>query len=180
MPILNVIKLGILATSTAAALVVPALATDRSFAIPTSAVVVGGIGAGNTAIELPDGATTTLFVNFVLPRDYVHNQPVKILLYLSSSAAPCTVLLAPEQLLRFRVGAPAVKNPSGLSVRSPTVNLDANIGAQILTLAPGTVLSGQRTGDAFTVSVQRPASDPSDTCAGSVFVEAVDVRYPTP
>jgi hypothetical protein len=178
MPILKPMPRSVLAISAAAAFAFPALATERSFAIPTPAVVVGGIGAGNAAIELPDGTTTTLFFNFVLPRDYAQNQPVRIVLYLSSSAAPCTVRLVPEQLLRFRLGAPVVKNASGLSVRSPTVNLDNNLRAQILTLAPGTVLSGQRVGDAFTVSVQRQATDPSDTCAGSVFVEAVDVRYP--
>ena len=180
MAILKSIGRFILATWTAAALASPALAAERSFAIPTPAIVVGGIGAGSTAVELPDGTITTLFFNFVLPRDYAQNQPVKIVLYLSSPAAPCIVRLVPEQLLRFRLGAPAVKNPSGLTVRSPAVNLDANIRAQILTLAPGTGLSGQRVGDAFTVSVQRPAADPSDTCAGSVFVEALDVRYPIP
>src|SRR5262249_44362818 len=100
---------------------------------------------------------------------------------LETVVGPCTTRIIPAQLLRKRVGAPLANDISGLS-GGPTFALGANAvvtGARFR-LKPGGPPAGQRPGDSFDGQFTREAEDPTDTCNGSVFLQAIDIRYPVP
>jgi hypothetical protein len=62
---------------------------------------------------------------------------------------------------------------------NPLTSLTNNvITTRAFTLKPGGTLSGQRPGDVFSIQFHRFATDASDTCASTVFVQAIDIRYP--
>jgi hypothetical protein len=105
---------------------------------------------------------------------------VQIVLYLRAGGTPCTARFIPERLQRRRIGLPLFENLSGLSAGNPSVQFpDSAIRDKRVTVGPGTVVPGQRRGDAFVVGILRQADDASDNC-GVVFVMAIDIRYPTP
>jgi hypothetical protein len=160
------------------------LAGTASFSIPLEAVTIslGGEFSSTDGILLPTTGRTTFTFNFVMPLDYVSDQPVKVVLYLRApgTPSPCTARFFPERLQRRRIGLPLFDNPSGLSAGNPSVRFPDNaIRGKLVTVKPGTVVPGQRRGDAFVVGISRDADDASDNC-GIIFVMAIDVRYPTP
>ena len=88
--------------------------------------------------------------------------------------------LDPTLMLRKRPGAPVAASGTGLS-GSPVVGMPPGsfvVVAKAFTLRPGSGLAGQKSGDSFDIRIRRTAADPSDTCAGLVFVESIDIRYP--
>jgi hypothetical protein len=159
-----------------------ATAVTKSFDIPLESVTVGVGFKAASSIALPATANSTAFFGFVLPRDYELNGPVNIVLYLQTSAAPCTVRLVPIQLVRRRVGAAIANSLSGVQATSPTIDFtqDTMVVAKVFTVGPGDVMRDQRRGDAIGFQVRREPGDATDTCDGIVFVHAIDIRYPSP
>ena len=159
----------------------PAFAVLASFDYPLKATdLAGGALGGANSITLPNSGSPGFVMNFVLPRDYTNNTAVKIIVYLTpSNLTPCQIRLVPAQLQRKRVGAGAVNNLAGLSSTSTQVNFDGSgvVVQKVFTLVAGGPLPSQLKGDAFAVQFARQANDASDTCATSVFVQAIDIRY---
>jgi hypothetical protein len=144
-----------------------ASAATQSFSYPT--------------ISLPGTGNPTFYVSFVLPRDYQNEGTVTIVLYLSTAAGPCTARLVPVQLVRKRLGEPIVNSLDGTSTASFTVGFSGSaVRSKSFMVDRGFVMDGQRRGDALTLQITREAGDPTDTCDGPVFVQAIDIRYPGP
>ena len=161
----------------------PALAGTGSFGIPLQAITTSfGASFAGDAISLPESGSPSFLFSFVMPRDYVNDQEVRIVLYLATDRdPPCAARFIPNHFARSRIGLPQVRfNFSGLSVGSPSVEFpDQAILGKVVRLRPGTAMPGQRRGDAFVVQIYRDADHVSDTCP-SVSLQAIDIRYPTP
>lgn len=161
----------------------PANAGFASFSIPVGAVIMQGGAVSATTPILPDSGTPKFVFNFVLPVDYQVNGEVRVILHLQSPAAPCTARIQPFQLSRNRPNTPLGNSLAGVNGGSANVAIAANaIKAKVITLgAPGIApFTDQKPGDGFNLYIQRDADNAGDTCAGSVFLHAVYVRYQTP
>jgi hypothetical protein len=160
----------------------PASAETASVSYPPQAVTPTGATTLTGAIFLPGTGTNGFLMNFILPRNYARNRKVQIVLYLTSGAAkPCTARLVPSQLVRRRIGLNSVNDFSGFGPAdgSPTVAFaDNTVVAKIFNLKPGLGFPGQLRGDLIALGLARHADDVTDTCAGTVFVQGIDIRYP--
>ena len=151
---------------------------NASFSIPVAATILTG-GATLTlgAIVLPSSNTTTFAFDFVLPRDYVNDTEVTVVLNLSADNSPCTLRLAGDTMVRRRSPRAVVLGLAGLTAPNPNVDFpSANVLLRQFTINPGGAMPGQRRGDAITLQLRREGNDAADTC-GSVFVGTIDVRY---
>jgi hypothetical protein len=160
----------------------PASALQKSFSFPPQAAYVfGGAQLNGDSLLLPNAGSPTFLITFALPLDYQNNGQVRIVVYLSGGST-CKVRLIPQSLRRKRIGSPITSNLTGLSGGNPLVDLSSfDIAAgKVFTLDPGGPLAGQKRGDAFTVQFTRQADDPTDTCNGTVSVQAIDIRYAVP
>jgi hypothetical protein len=161
----------------------PAAAQEMgSFSIPVLAVeVAGGASVSQQSIFLPNAGTPVFVMPLVLPRDYQNGGDVKIVLYLqTSTATTCQVRLAPAQMFRKRAGFFPMSGLAGLNGNPVTSLTTSEITTRTFTLKPGGTLSGQKPGDVFSINFNRIATDVSDTCANTVVVHAIDIRYPKP
>ena len=159
-----------------------ASAAPKSFSFPPQAAVgFDGASVGSTVV-LPGAGDPDFFISFVIPQDYQADRELKVVLYLSNTSVSCTARLVATQLVRRRLNAPAANSTSGLNGGAPTVDFSSSgaIVGKGFRLSPGSAMPGQRRGDSITLQFERQADDPTDTCAGNVFVHAIDVRYPTP
>jgi hypothetical protein len=163
----------------AALFATPALAAFGSFSFPPSAVVQGGGSFGPGATALPNVGAPTILFNFVLPRDYDRDAPVRIVLYLTaeSVAGTCGARIIPSLLVRMREGRPLVNGLGGLAGGALVTFAGGDVVEKVFTLNPGGAMPGQRPGDAIEVQFRREAFDASDTCPDDIIVRAIDIRY---
>ena len=155
-----------------------------SFGYPPQAVQAFGAATASSVVSIPNDSIGIhgFFLNFVLPRDFVTNGKVRIVVYLATSAArSCNMLFEPVQLSRWRPGVNPLLNSPGLSPAdgSRFVAFPNNtVRTKVFTLSRDAAFpGGQRPGDAFRVALGREGGDPADTC-GTVQVPAIDVLYP--
>ena len=167
-----------LATRTAAA------AEIASFSYPPQAVLAFGAATASSVVSIPNDSVGIhgFYLNFVLPRDYVTNGKVRIVVYLTTSAArSCNMLFEPVQLSRWRPGVNPLLNSPGLSPAdgSSFVAFPNNtVRTKVFTVSPDAAFpGGQRPGDVFRVALGREGGNPGDTC-GTVQVPAINILYP--
>jgi hypothetical protein len=163
-----------------------AAAGTASFSIPAGAMIPDGAAAlVPAALQLPDQSGPRVFFNFVLPRDYVSNTDVTIVLHYGSLSTSCQFLLVPDTATQRRPGVPAdaaietfvPKNGSNLLAAPSSVLVPSQ---KAYVLKPGGAIPGMRKGDQFLLGLIRGGDDAEDTCDGHLLVQAVDVRYTTP
>ena len=153
-----------------------------SFSIPVFASRLEGATFGASSIVLPSSGTPDFTVNFVLPRDYVINGEVLVVIYLTTPTVPCSIRFVPSALVRQRGNATSVSGLVGINGGSPVVNFPTT-GATVLKnfrIAPGGIVADQRRGDSIFLRLTREADDATDTCPDNAFVVGIDVRYPVP
>ncbi len=158
----------------------PASAEMGSFSVPVHAVEAdAGASVSVQSITLPNAGTPFFVMPLVLPHDYQNGGDVKIVLYLqTSTATTCQVRLAPGQMIRKRAGSFPMSGLAGLNGNPVTTLTTSILTTRTFTLKPGGTLSGQKPGDVFSINFNRLATDVSDTCANTVVVHAIDIRYP--
>lgn len=167
-----------------ACLAAPALAAKASFGIPPAATSagVGGTSISQGTVNLGPSGTNGFITNFVLPNDYEAGRPVKVTFYAHTSAAGCFARMIVTNVNRKRLGKPVSSGLSGVTGVKGTPLLalpDTAFRAIVVRIGPGNGLNGQKAGDAFTISMQREGSAPSDTCDAWVYIHAIKVVYPT-
>lgn len=158
----------------------PAFAAFGSFSIPVGSASTSGGATGSSAILLPSSGLPSVVINFMLPHDYQQNGEVRISLYLAvHDGTPCNARIIPVALIRSRPAVLQVSDLAGLSGGNAIVAFPGNsiIVNKVFTLNPGGALAGQKVGDAFTMQFRRDGNLPTDTCAGFVYVYAINVRY---
>jgi len=163
----------------------PASAGTTSFSYPTLATSPSGSGASISAfgIGLPSTGTSGFHLNFNLPRDYVNNGRVKIVMQLLSGGTPCTTKFGAYFLIRTRAGRPRWDGSAGLTATngSPTIYFPGqDIIAKVFSLVPDPAFPGQRGGDSFLASFRREAGDATDNCSSNLFVNSIEIIYPRP
>ena len=150
---------------------------NASFSIPVAATILGGATLVIGAIALPASNTTTFAFDFVLPRDYVNDTEVLVVLNLSADDSPCTLRLVADTMGRRRAPRPVILGLAGLTAPNPNVDFpSANVLLRQFSINPGGAMPGQRRGDAITLQLRREGNNAADDC-GSVFVGTIDVRY---
>lgn len=162
----------------------PAFAGSASFGIAPAATSATTNGTSiSSTVALPANGTNGFAVNFVLPQGYKKNAPFDVTFYLQTASPDCTVRIEAYGLVRKRIGRNLASGVSGVSAvaGSPTRNLPANgvVKPVTIEIAPGNEMNGQKAGDSMTLSLRRPADAQDDTCSGSVFIQAINVIYPT-
>jgi hypothetical protein len=156
-----------------------ASAQVASFSIPLHATLEdGGFPPGLTAGFAPTGNRDLSFT-FDLPRDYVNNTAVSIVLLVSSNSGPCSARLIPHRMMRRRGGTPVLDTLDGVDGGNAVFNIpelmDIN---KTFKIAPSGALADLKRGDSIMLQIRRTADDPADNCVG-VFVGGIDVRYTT-
>lgn len=172
-----------------AALALPAraMAGSASFSIPGGGAMVGDGGAtvAPGGVFLPATGTPSASFTFVVPRDYVRNSTISLVLYLHAVPESCTFVLVPTTVVHRRPGEPVDGETSVLAPKDGSNVVAAPASNSVpftktYALTPGGPLKGIRKGDQFLIALSRNNDDPDDGCNGLVVVEAVDVRYSTP
>ena len=172
----------------AALVLAPAAALAGTASFSLSAPAIGadtGATALSAAVGLPNSGAPSFAFNFVLPQNYVKDSVVTIVAQFHSAQASCSFVLVPTVVAHRRVGVETDFSASVLTEKngSPVV---ATASATTIPfqkqylLSPGGTLAHLKKGDQILIEVARNPSDPDDTCASSVFLEAIDVRYTTP
>jgi hypothetical protein len=173
----------------------PSLAGTRSFSFPINAATPsGGATLSGPRVRLPHTGTSGFTIDFVLPADYQANGNVQVVLYLDSelvlaskssrAAPPCTARLVPALLERRRLGKTGVSDFAGLVPKNDSSqvtipDLATTVPKAFLLKRTGNYRS-QRPGDAMKVGIRREADDVQDDCDVTLFVAAIDIRYPVP
>jgi hypothetical protein len=155
----------------------PAAAVLASFDIPPMATQgIGDAVVNGTNIELT-GNLPGFRINFTLPRNYVNNTEVLIVIYFTAGASPCQIRFEATELTRKRPGATTVTDLSGLSGNT-TFNINLSTVVQKnFKLNPGGPLAGQIKGDSFGIEFKRQSAHVDDTCISTAFVESIEIRY---
>lgn len=157
--------------------------TERraTFSVPIQATAVAGGASKQQMLVLPNSSDTNpaFYFDFVIPRGYKPNGEIRIVLYVTSPAAPCYAKIRPVQLIRSRVSEVPVDDQAGFGMDGVTLlAADGRVAGQAYLLRPDGPMVGQRPSDGITVGFARQPNHRGDTCNGSVFVRHIDVRYP--
>jgi hypothetical protein len=127
---------------------------------------------------LNGGSGANVTFNFVLPRDYVNNTEVKIVLSLRSVSTACGIYLAALQMARSRAGRPEVVSLDGLTAPNPVINATStNVFLKTFKINPGGAFTDQKRGDAISLHLARLTGEPQDNCAGALIISGIEVRY---
>jgi hypothetical protein len=155
----------------------PAAAVFGSISYPLMAVDPGAGGTTVAAVSVTLPTTNPSFsINFVLPRDYKNNTPVKIVFNMLATET-CEARVVATAMTRRRAGALQVSVLAGLSGGGQVAFSSGSVIAQkAFTLVAGGAPVGQLRGDTFWISFTRDAADPADTC-GIIYLSAIDIRY---
>src|SRR5687768_6027075 len=98
--------------------------TIASFSIPVHGVLLEDDATMTlSGPALNGGAGANVTFNFVLPRDYVNNTEVLVVLSLRSVSTGCGIYLAALQMARSRAGRAAVDSLAGLTAPNPVINV---------------------------------------------------------
>jgi hypothetical protein len=153
----------------------PAAAAVASLTFPLNAAGFQNGATGGSTINLGNAGNPGFILNFVLPRDYQPGGAIRVVFYLQSAGSPCTARIAETQTRRIRPGG-------FISIGSMTGNPRIAITEQSVAVRQYVVndVASFLPGDAMTIFFTRETDDPSDTCAGTVFVYGIDIRYDTP
>lgn len=159
----------------------PASAGRASVSYPIFAADVSGGAVTSPVLTFPDGTTSTILLNFVLPADYKDGTTVKVFLYLSNGSNACNARILPQQLGRRRIGIPAVNNLAGVNGGGAQVAFpsDGSIVGKVFKIKPADTFPGQQSGDGLLLGIKREGGKVIDTCSVSVFVQQIDIRYTT-
>jgi hypothetical protein len=153
--------------------------TIASFGIPVYSLREDGETTSSiTGINLGATGTSGVTLNFVLPRDYVNDSEVAVLLFLKSFSVSCSIRFAAAQMTRSRAGQAQINSLDGLTAPNPVINVTSNnIFQRAFRLNPGGAAADQKKGDIFALRLRREGDDPSDTCAQELLVSGIEVRY---
>jgi hypothetical protein len=171
------------------AMATPAAAQNRSFDLGAASLAVFGTATQTSTINLPKSGTSSFFINFVVPLDHAIDTDIRVRVYMQEpTGAACTAATLLAAATRRRIGK------AGHNTGSPNVDRITPAGGVQTTAFPpsgGTIVAKDyivrrpqfapfkrlRAGDGISIRVDRVSTDPADTCANSVFVSHVDVRY---
>ncbi len=157
----------------------PARAAENSFSIPPQATTLQGNAIGGGTVILPGTGSPGFVFSFILPRDYAKNKKISVVLYLNAADSACITRIVTTELDIIRRGSAISDDISGVDDGNPNIKIgDKLVSQKVVTIGPGTQLDGQRPGDAMRLQFRREPDDDADTCVGSVFVQAIDIRYP--
>jgi hypothetical protein len=159
-----------------------ASAGTGSINYPPAAAGVSGNASVSVSggVDLAQDGVSVFLVRFVLPPDYVSNEPVDVAVYLTAQNEPCTATIVPFSLTRFRADRTATISLTGVDGGLPTVDFPANnkVVRKVFVINPGTVLLRQHPGDLLALSIERDGGNASDNCVGLVFVQGIEIQYP--
>jgi hypothetical protein len=160
-------------------------ATVVSLNIPLQGTFIGsGTTESFNKLRLPDAGNPNFAFTFALPRDYINNSEVSVLLHLTvPSGTPCSAVLQSLLLTRSRGGVPVSEGIIGVTP-SLTTNFTAagTIAIRSFKINPsGTgLIPDQKKGDVIGLQLRRLPADISDTCATTLDVYGIEVRYMAP
>ncbi len=163
-------------------------AADRSFSLGPAALHVEATATQGSTVNLPKSGLGAFRISFVVPLDHAINTPITVRVYMLTSQASCVVATRVGSATRHRAGQ------TGSSTVAPNVDritpggeieetaMPASTGAIVAkTYTVRTPLAGPfaglRSGDGISIRIDRDATQPNDTCATTLFVTHVDVRY---
>jgi hypothetical protein len=97
--------------------------TVVSLNIPVTGLFTSDATERFNKIRLPDTGSPIFAFTFVLPRDYINNSEVLVVLHLAaSSGTPCGVRLEVQNLTRVRGGVGIGENSTGLTPTALVTN----------------------------------------------------------
>lgn len=169
----------------------PAWAGRRSFTVdPYSTAIFGNAGhnleSGNDGgLELLDGGSASFGFGFRIPGNYKNNSPIRVIFRWHAFSTSCDLLIRPDVLVTARVGevTPNINAPDGLNASDGTdlwsTGATPDVTFEKVYLLTPISPFGMRPGDDILVGFKRDSADPSDTCAGEMFITGITVSYRT-
>ena len=153
----------------------------NSFGIPVnSALLSGETSVTITGVALLAAGPSTLTINFVLPRDYVNDSEVEVLLSMRATSASCSFLFEALSMQRVRAGRAPTSGLAGLTAPGPVITAPAPqvVFLKKYRINPGGAMPGQRKSDSISLMFRRVPDDPLDTCVTqALIIPAIEVRY---
>lgn len=176
---MSIFKTTIIAAALAALSPAMAEAASRSLNLtPQDFWVEGGASQGAGAVLLPDAGTPSLVANFILPRDYKADTPVRLRLVMFTTDA-CSINFELIAASRSRSGAVlynsvqeyAFADGSTAESEGPSISFTKS-----LVIDPAPSWGGQKPGDGIALRIARDAGAINDTC-DTVQLRHGEVRY---
>jgi hypothetical protein len=158
-------------------------AETRGFSIAPGSITAQGTATADDNVNLPNTATPTMIVSFILPPDYQADTTAQVQLYIQQSSGVCGAVLSVISATRRRNGFESSSAGGGVlpAGNNPVVSFP---GANIVKVKTfnvktpgGGAINGTKPGDSVTIRIDRLVDNAADTCASTVFVTGVLVQY---
>lgn len=163
-----------------------ATAAERSISVPPESITVQGGAIKTSTVNLPKSSLGSIRIVFAVPADHAINTAIKVRIFATSASAPCDAVLRVATATRIRANQlssnsihPTVDRvePSGSEVISFAATGAVNLKTYIVRTPLAASFNGLRAGDLIAIRFDRVVTEPTDTCAGFVFVQGADIRY---
>lgn len=162
---------------------VPAFAGKKSF------IIDGGLFRSfdpvrvDNGVDLDKGGITKFGVNFIVPKGYIKNSPIKLQVRLSVDETNCSTVFRPGHVYRNRPGFKQLISVAGLSASEPDVfEVPSSVGKVFtrsftLTKTGAGTIPDQRAGDHLYITFGREVFETEDTCMLRLKATSMKVIY---